>query len=347
MAIIMNGSPLFTGDAGSGESEIRRWILENDLLEALIALPEQLFYNTGIATYVWVLTNRKRPSGAARSSSSTPPRSGSCCARAWAPSAARCQFERKEDILRLLANFEDGATRKVEPGTARSARPSSAASIPPRTSASARSRFERPLRLDFQASPERIARLDAPALPLSSWPCRERRARPKPGTRKPAGKQQDRDPCLGYGACRISSFWIERSLKPNSARAAREADLKVGAPIRKAILSALSERNDVRGDLPGLETAVPSPIRSCATPRTCLYEKTIDEFFAREVKPHVPDAWIDTTRAGIRRTAKLDSSATRSTSTATSTSTARPARWRRSRLTSSRWRRRSWPCCGR
>jgi type I restriction enzyme M protein len=59
IAIIMNGSPLFTGDAGSGESEIRRYILERDLLEALIALPEQLFYNTGIATYVWVLTNRK------------------------------------------------------------------------------------------------------------------------------------------------------------------------------------------------------------------------------------------------------------------------------------------------
>ncbi len=61
VAFIMNGSPLFTGDAGGGESEIRRWILENDWLEALIALPEQLFYNTGIATYVWVLTNRKRP----------------------------------------------------------------------------------------------------------------------------------------------------------------------------------------------------------------------------------------------------------------------------------------------
>jgi type I restriction enzyme M protein len=61
VAIIMNGSPLFTGDAGSGESEIRRWILEKDWLEALIALPEQLFYNTGISTYVWVLTNRKVP----------------------------------------------------------------------------------------------------------------------------------------------------------------------------------------------------------------------------------------------------------------------------------------------
>jgi type I restriction enzyme M protein len=59
VAIVMNGSPLFTGDAGSGESEIRRWILENDWLEAIVALPEQLFYNTGIPTYVWVLTNRK------------------------------------------------------------------------------------------------------------------------------------------------------------------------------------------------------------------------------------------------------------------------------------------------
>ena len=59
VAIIVNGSPLFTGDAGSGESEIPRWILENDWLEALVALPEKLFYNTGIATYVWVLSNRK------------------------------------------------------------------------------------------------------------------------------------------------------------------------------------------------------------------------------------------------------------------------------------------------
>ena len=59
IAIVFNGSPLFTGDAGSGESEIRRWIIENDWLEAIIALPENMFYNTGIATYIWLLTNRK------------------------------------------------------------------------------------------------------------------------------------------------------------------------------------------------------------------------------------------------------------------------------------------------
>ena len=59
LGIVLNGSPLFTGGAGSGESEIRRYVLENDLVEAIIALPTDMFYNTGIATYVWVLSNRK------------------------------------------------------------------------------------------------------------------------------------------------------------------------------------------------------------------------------------------------------------------------------------------------
>ena len=61
IGIVFNGSPLFTGDAGSGESNIRQWIVENDWLEAVVALPDQLFYNTGISTYLWVLTNRKEP----------------------------------------------------------------------------------------------------------------------------------------------------------------------------------------------------------------------------------------------------------------------------------------------
>ena len=60
LANVFNGSPLFTGGAGSGESEIRKWVIENDWLEAIIALPEQMFYNTGIGTYIWIVTNRKQ-----------------------------------------------------------------------------------------------------------------------------------------------------------------------------------------------------------------------------------------------------------------------------------------------
>ena len=62
LAIVFNGSPLFTGAAESGESKIRQWILENDWLEGVVALPDQLFYNTGISTYFWILSNRKQKS---------------------------------------------------------------------------------------------------------------------------------------------------------------------------------------------------------------------------------------------------------------------------------------------
>jgi type I restriction enzyme M protein len=85
--IVLNGSPLFTGGAGSGESEIRRYVLENDLVEAIIALPTDMFYNTGISTYVWIVSNRKPRRARARCSSSTPAASGRRCARAWAASA--------------------------------------------------------------------------------------------------------------------------------------------------------------------------------------------------------------------------------------------------------------------
>src|SRR5881396_2703044 len=113
IAIIMNGSPLFTGDAGSGESEIRRYILENDLLEALIALPEQLFYNTGIATYVWIVTNRKAAARRGKvqlvdaTSFWVPMRKSLGDKRREIP------LDRAQDILRILSAFQDGETRKV------------------------------------------------------------------------------------------------------------------------------------------------------------------------------------------------------------------------------------------
>src|SRR3972149_394349 len=117
IAIIMNGSPLFTGDAGSGEREIRRFILESGLLEALMALPEQLFYNTGIATYVWVVTNRKARERKGKvqlvdaTSFWTPMRKSLGDKRREIP------LERSQDILRILSDFtEEGGRMKEEGG---------------------------------------------------------------------------------------------------------------------------------------------------------------------------------------------------------------------------------------
>jgi type I restriction enzyme M protein len=95
LGIVFSGSPLFTGGAGSGESDIRKWIIENDWLEAIIALPEQMFYNTGIGTYVWIVTNRKEKRRKGKIQlSSTRASSTSPCAAASATNAARSARKR-------------------------------------------------------------------------------------------------------------------------------------------------------------------------------------------------------------------------------------------------------------
>jgi type I restriction enzyme M protein len=119
IGIVFNGSPLFTGDAGSGESEIRRWTIENDWLEAIVALPDQLFYNTGISTYLWILTNRK-----------TKPRRGKIqlidARNFWIPmkkslgnkrhkigDAAAGERDDIGEITRIYGSLTDGETRKL------------------------------------------------------------------------------------------------------------------------------------------------------------------------------------------------------------------------------------------
>ena len=116
VAIIMNGSPLFSGDAGSGESEIRRHVLENDLLEALIALPEQLFYNTGIATYVWLLTNRKKPARRGRIQLIDATSFWTQMKRSLGDKRREIPIEKADEILGLLAESRDGGNESRRRG---------------------------------------------------------------------------------------------------------------------------------------------------------------------------------------------------------------------------------------
>jgi type I restriction enzyme M protein len=145
LAIVFNGSPLFTGAAGSGESEIRRHLLENDLLEAIVALPDQMFYNTGINTYIWVVTNRKPK-----------PRRGKVQLingvsffRKMRKSLGDKRKELGEQdiatIVRLFNAFEEGPHVKT---------------FDNEDFGFQRITVERPLKLDFQAHPDRLARLE-------------------------------------------------------------------------------------------------------------------------------------------------------------------------------------------
>ena len=289
IAIIMNGSPLFTGDAGSGESEIRRYIFENDLLEALIALPEQLFYNTGISTYVWLLTNRKAPE-----------RQGKVqlidASSFWVPMARSLGDKRRQipphkarDILKALNNYQDGDARAM-------ARDGNQEEIvvsrifPTKHFGFRKITVERPLRLNFQASPERIGRLEAEkgfqALATSrkrGYAAAQEEAR---GLRLQRSLLD-----LLYGLPR--TLVTDRNAFEDIFDAAVEkAGMKLPAPARKAVLSALSERDpaaEVCRDRDGQPESDPE-LRD--TERVPLTED-VNTFFEREVKPHVPDAWID------------------------------------------------------
>jgi type I restriction enzyme M protein len=302
IAIIMNGSPLFTGDAGSGESEIRRHILEHDLLEALIALPEQLFYNTGIATYVWVVTNRKAPAREGKvqlidaSSFWVPMR------RSLGDKRRQIPPDRAQDILTILADFRDGHTCRItKDGKDEEAVVSR---IFPTTHFGFRKiTVERPLRLNFQATPERIARLAEERGFLALAQSKKKGAA---GAKEQAEGRKLQDAIRALvqglpGTVFQDRDEFERALDG----AARKADLKLPAPARKAILSALSERDETAAICrdedgepepdPELRDTESVPLPAGDDPADAEgVPASVRAFFDREVKPHVPDAWIDT-----------------------------------------------------
>ena len=115
LAIVFNGSPLFTGAAGSGESEIRRWIIEHDWLEAVVALPDQLFYNTGISTYFWVVTNRKSPQRRGKVQLIDARESWTKMRKSLGNKRKQISDEQIADLTRLYGAFEEGPSSKIFP----------------------------------------------------------------------------------------------------------------------------------------------------------------------------------------------------------------------------------------
>jgi len=290
LAIIMNGSPLFTGDAGSGESEIRRFVLENDWLEALIAVPEQLFYNTGIATYIWVITNRKSPKrkGKVQLIDAT---------TFWVPMRKSLGDKRREippekagEILRLFKTFKEGEFVKIYPTTHFGFR---------------KITVERPLKLNFQANPERIARIEEEKAFQNLAQSKKKGA--AAAKEQAEGRAYQDDIRALLKSLPDTIFKNRNEFQDFLDGAARKKGLKLRAAIMKAILSALSERDETASvciDKDGnpepdseLRDTESIPLVAGDDPADAQgIPKSVREFFDHEVKPHVPDAWIDTMR---------------------------------------------------
>ncbi|PBB34338.1 class I SAM-dependent DNA methyltransferase [Mesorhizobium sp. WSM3882] len=269
IGIVMNGSPLFTGGAGSGESEIRRWMLENDWIEAVVALPTELFYNTGIQTYVWLLRNRKEAKR--RGKVQLIDTSGE---RFWKPMRKNLGMKRREipddareTVVHIFHEMANGDGQWAD-----------VSKIFDTTDFGYREiKIERPLRLNFQVTPERIERLKLA----------------KPFLKLDLAEQDD---VLNVVTNRLpnSLFKDRPSFEAALVKALKGAGTKVAASVRKAILSALSERDetaaiclDSNGD--------PEPDPELRDYELVPLKEDWRDYVAREVTPFVPDAWVDET----------------------------------------------------
>jgi type I restriction enzyme M protein len=292
VAIIMNGSPLFTGDAGSGESEIRRFIMENDLLEALIALPEQLFYNTGIATYVWVVTNRKTRArkGLVQLIDASSPAFWAQMRKSLGDKRREIPVDRAQDILKILADFKEGDTRLATKDGEREE--VIVSKVFPTTYFGYRKiTVERPLRLNFAANPERIARLEEER---GFKALAESKKKGSAGAKERAEGEAEQERIRKLLRSLPDTVFKDR---PEFERvleiAAKKAGVGLAAPVRKAILSALSKRDETAAICRDKD-GNPEPDPELRDNESVPLSESVEAFFAREVKPQVPDAWIDT-----------------------------------------------------
>jgi len=268
VAIVMNGSPLFSGDANGGESEIRRYIFENDLLETLVEVPEQMFYNTGISTYIWILSNRKADHR--KGKVQLIDASGEDF---WKPMRKSLGDKRREmdesHIAKVLETYhayeEDSDVSKVYPNSYFGYR---------------KVTVDRPLKLNVQTSAERMGHLE----------------NEKQFTKLDESEQ------LAYRnmleALPSKLYMCREEFLRVLATESKSRGLKVAAPLKKAILNALGER-DADGEVCKDNKGNPEADSSLRDTERVPLDVDIDDYMAVEVLPHVPDAWVNTSKSGL------------------------------------------------
>ena len=264
IAEVHNGSSLFTGDAGQGESNIRRWICENDWLEAIIALPLNIFYNTGIATYIWVLSNRKPDHRRGKVQLIDATQWFKPLRKNLGKKNCELSHADQQRILDTFLKFEETPQSRIFPNEA---------------FGYWKITVERPLRLSVTLSPERLAAFrtacaDAKEEPLATLV--ERVAA-----------------TLGPGPHSDYNVFAEAI-----ARDAAKQGVKLPTKRLKLLQSALAVRDETAAPVvrrvKGATEYEPDPELRDTEQVPLLEPGGIEAFFCREVQPYVPDAWIDT-----------------------------------------------------
>ena len=314
IAIVFNGSPLFTGDAGSGESNIRQWIIENDWLEAIVALPDQLFYNTGISTYIWVLTNRKTPErtgkvqliDARRFFVKMPKSLGNKRNKLGDPSDRPGEPDQIGDITRIFGHFQDGETYtfpEEDPITKELVERERVVSkvFDNEDFGFHKIVVERPLRLNFQASLERIARLETePAfVKLAVSSKKDEAVRRREIEAGKCRQKEIRQLLAEFAAAHGETLYKQREAFVADLRQQEGmAGVLLSASERKAVLAALSERDET-AEICRDRNGNPEPDPELRDTESVPLKEDIAAYFQREVLPHVPGAWIDESKTKV------------------------------------------------
>jgi len=288
IAIIFNGSPLFTGDAGSGESEIRRWIIENDMLEGIIALPDQLFYNTGISTYIWIVTNRKN-----NDPMKGPVRTGKIqlvnavdfyqkMRKSLGNKRNEITEEQIKEITRIYGEFKENEYCKI---------------FDNEDFGYQKIVVERPLRLNFQVTEERINNLYNETAFNNLAKSKKKGAA---GLKEiEEGKKIQQQIIETLRTMDSTILYKNRDeFTKVLKKAFKDSGIKLDSALLKAILSALSEKDET-ADICVDSKGNPEPDPDLRDTENVPIKEDIHEYLEREVKPHVPDAWIDETKTKI------------------------------------------------
>lgn len=276
IAVVFAGSPLFTGPPGSGESEIRRWIIENDWLEAIVALPPGLFYNTGIRTYVWLVSNRKAPRRRGRIQLID---ATDFCDRMPRSMGDKRNVMRPDDIARVVQLYRGFA-------------PGAAVRIFDRGDFGFRRVVvERPLRLRFRVDAEAVARVEA----LPGW----QRLGAQAGDDPEAGRALERGVLEALRALGPEAVFDDRAVFVRALKKQLKArGLRVPSRLRRAICLAVGERDpDAKPCL--ARDGLPEPDPLLRDTEDVPLDEPIGAFLAREVLPYAPDAWAEPEKAKV------------------------------------------------
>jgi len=264
-AIVLNGSPLFTGGAGSGESEIRKYLIESDLVEAIVALPSQMFYNTGINTYVWILSNNKEKRRKGKIQLIDASQSFEKMRKSLGDKRRHLSEQQINAAVKTYRDFIESDVCKI---------------LPTQAFGYQTITVERPLRLKFQCATERLDRLDDKKLFTQNGI----------NMTKLKGALTSIDP--------EKVFKSRQGFLKSLDATLMKAGIELKPPQRRALLEALSERDDsaeICLDGKGQPEA-DTELRD--TENVPLGDR-VDDYFERAIKPYVSDAWIEASKTAI------------------------------------------------